>query len=202
MLQNFKDNVLTKQEYIDIINQHRMEELWKEKVPGTISKWEMQSLNFYYSGHELANLDRNMYQVKNFFEQSPEPEYDGVYYYKGVEKPRFNLWRIAGTVLDKNKNRNTVTLLTLDGVVDVKFYKGQFSFYDRQIVQVNEEGKKITLEKSWFQRGSLLLVTGYRRDEQFIPRKYSDSIYKHSLQLITGIRDNGTLQLQSERVEV
>lgn len=202
LVEDFKDKVLTNPEFLDIINQKKMDELWQEKVPGTISRWEMQSLNFYYSGHELANVDKKMYQIENFFEKPQEPELSGTYWYKGQEKPRFKLTRIAGTVLDKNKNKNTVTLLTLDGVVDIKFYKGQFNFYDRQIVQVDEEGKKTVLEKSWFQRGTLLLVTGFRREEQFVPRKYNDSIFKHSLQLITNVNDDGTLDLQSERIEV
>lgn len=202
LTEDFKDKVLTNQEFLDIINQHKMEELWQEKVPGTISCWEMQSLNFYYSGHELLNVNKKLYQIENFFDKPQEPELSGTYWYKGQEKPRFKLTRIAGTVLDKNKNKNTVTLLTLDGVVDVKFYKGQFSFYDKQIVEVDELGKKTTLEKSWFQRGNILLVTGFRRDEQFIPRKYTDSIFKHSLQLITAINEDGTLDLQSERIEV
>lgn len=201
LMQNFKDTVLTNEENLVIINKKRADTLWQEKVPGTISYWEMQSLNFYYSGHELVNVDRTLYQIEDFFAHSPEPEYSGTYMVRGVERPRFNLWRIAGTVLDKDKNKSTVTLLTLDGVVLVKFYKGQFNFYDRQIVSVNEDGKKDVLEKSWFSRGSLLLITGFRREDNFIPRKYADSIYKHSLQLITDIRQDGSLQLQSERIE-
>ena len=61
--------------------------------------------------------------------------------------------------------------------------------------------KIIFSSKSWFSRGSLLLITGFRREDNFIPRKYTDSIYKHSLQLITDIRQDGSLQLQSERIE-
>lgn len=44
------------------------------------------------------------------------------------------------------------------------------------------------------------MITGYRRDEQFIPKKYSDSIFKHSVQLIKDIDEEGILSLQSERI--
>ena len=93
-------------------------------------------------------------------------------------------------------------MLTLDGVVLVKFYKGQFGFYDRQISEVNENGEKTKLEDSWFARGTKLLITGYRRDEQFVPKKYGDSIFKHTVQLIKAINNDGTLVLQSERAGV
>ena len=58
------------------------------------------------------------------------------------------------------------------------------------------------MEKSWFARGTNLLVTGFRRDQQFVPRVYKDSVYNHSLQLITGIDENGMLELISDRIEV
>ena len=96
--------------------------------------------------------------------------------------------------------KNTVTLLTPDGVVEVKFYKGQFGFYDRQISEVNEDGSKTVLEKSWFSRGSKLLITGYRRDTQFVPKNYKDSIFKHSVQLILNVDEDGKLELQSDRI--
>ena len=115
-------------------------------------------------------------------------------------KPRFRLSRIAGTVIDKNKDRHTVTLLTLYGGVQVKFYKGQFGFYDKKIVDIKDDGTKENLEDSWFARGTKLLITGFRRDEQFVPKKYNDSIYRHSVQLIKNIDENGMLELQSERI--
>ena len=65
---------------------------------------------------------------------------------------------------------------------------------------MGEDGTKTVLEKSWFSRGTKLLITGYRRDEQFIPKKYSDSIFKHSVQLIKDIDEEGILSLQSERI--
>lgn len=92
--------------------------------------------------------------------------------------------------------------MTPDGVVVVRFYKGQFGFYDREISSLDENGKKTKLEKSWFKRGTKLLVTGHRNGEQFIPRKYNDSIYRHTVQLIKDISDDGILTLQSDRIDV
>ena len=67
---------------------------------------------------------------------------------------------------------------------------------------MNDDGTKTVLEKSWFQRGTKLLVTGFRRGENFVPRQYKDSLYRHSVQLIKGIDDNGDLEMVSDRIDV
>ena len=201
LIEPFKDEVLTNSKFLDKINEAKFNSLWQEKAEGTISKWEMDSLSFYYSGHELANVNKEMYSIANFDELPTQPEISDHYFYRGQMKPRFKLVRIAGTVIGRDKNKNIVTLLTLDGVVDVKFYKGQFGFYDKQIARVNEDGTKTVLEKSWFSRGTKLLITGYRREEQFVPKKYNDSIYTHSVQFIEKLNEDGSLVLKSERSE-
>ena len=199
LTEDFRTKVLTNQEFIDKINGERFRLLWDEKCQGSIPKWEMDSLGFYYTGHELEGIDRKKYTIVNFDKVPSQPIVVSEYMYKGQSKSRFRLMRIAGTVIDKDKNKNTVTLLTLDGVTVVKFYKGQFNFYDRQISEVNEDGTKTVIEKSWFTRGTKLMVTGYRREDQFIPKKYSDSIYKHTVQIIEEVLEDGGLLLKSDR---
>lgn len=201
LMEDFKNTVLTNQEFLDKINEQRFQNLWQEKVPGTVSKWEMDSLSFYYSGHELAGVDREGYSIANFDELPDEPEVSDEYWYRGQLKPRFKLCRLAGTVIARNKDHATVSLLTLDGVVNVKFYKGQFGFYDKQIARVNEDGTKTVLEKSWFSKGTKLLITGFKRGENFWPRRYKDSLFRHSVQLIREIKEDGSLVLQSDRVD-
>ena len=160
----------------------------------------MDSLSFYYHEHELAHVDKERYLISDFDNLPEEPQISEYYQYRGKSRPRFKLTRICGTVLDKDKNKHMISLLTPSGVVTVKFYKGQFSFYDKQISELNDDGTKTVLEKSWFGRGKKLLITGYRREEQFVPKKYADSAYRHTLQLINSIDDNGILKLQSDRI--
>lgn len=199
LMKPFEENILKKSETLKAINENRFMTKWKEKVEGNISKWEMDSLSYYYHEHELAHVNKEEYLISDFATLPEEPQVSEYYTYRGKEKPRFKLTRICGTVLDKDKNKHMITLLTPSGVVTIKFYKGQFSFYDKQISELNEDGTKTVLEKSWFSRGNKLLVTGYRREEQFVPKKYVDSAYRHTLQLITDIDENGKLKLQSER---
>lgn len=197
----FKKSVLDNPEVLQAVNEARFKQVWDNKAEGTISKWEMDSLSFYYHEHELAHVKKDTYLITDFSELPEIPVITEHYLYRGKEKPRFKLSRICGTVLDKDKNRHTVTLLTPSEVVTVKLYKGQFGFYDKQISIPDETGKKnkIVLEGSWFTRGNKLLITGYRREDQFVPKKYVDSAYRHTLQLITDIDADGNLRLQSER---
>ena len=46
------------------------------------------------------------------------------------------------------------------------------------------------------------MVTGFRRGQQFKPKKYKNSIYQHTIQKILNIEENGGLVLQSDRKEV
>lgn len=199
LTEDFKKNVLGNEKFLDKINEQKFQKIWNERASGTLAKWEMDSLCFYYTEHELANVSRKEYNIVNFDELNPQPQIADYFYYRGQAKPRFALYRVCGTVLDRDKNKHTVTILTPDGVVAVKFYSGAFTYYDKQISRLNEDGTKTKIESSWFSRGNKLLITGYRRDDQFVPRQYKDSIYKHTVQLIKSVNDDGTLILQSER---
>lgn len=203
LVKPFKEKVLNNKNIIEAVNKKRFEDLWEEKASGTISKWEMDALSYYYHAHELENVNKEKYLISTYEDLPKIPVVTERYMYRGQERPRFKLCRICGTVLDKNKNKHTVTLLTPTGVTTIKLYKGQFGFYDKQISHTFEgDTKKTVLEKSWFSRGNKLLVTGYRRDDQFIPKKYTDSAYRHTLQLIKNIDEKGNLVLQTDRVDV
>lgn len=201
LMSDFKAKILNNDSILEVVNQSRFENTWNEKAEGTVSRWEMDSLSFYYHEHELAHVNKDEYMISDFYTLPEVPKVSDYFVWRGKERPRFELTRICGTVLDKDKNKHSITLLTTDGVVTVKFYKGQFGFYDKQISEMNRgDNKKTVLEKSWFGRGKKLLVTGYRREAQFVPKKYIDSAYRHTLQLITEIDEKGNLKLQSERV--
>jgi DNA polymerase-3 subunit alpha len=141
-------------------------------------------------------------RLANFFELPEEPEIDYTFTSKtGQEVKVFKRSLIAGTVIDKNKLKNTITLLTPDGVVTVKIYKNQYSQFDKQLSERGEDGKKHVVEASWFKKGTLLLVQGIRRGDNFIPKKTRSSIYP-VISKITEVRDDGSLALQLERMEV
>jgi len=164
---------------------------------GTISAWEMETLCFYYHEHELANIDLDKYGLVDFFELAPEPEVERTYTTRTGHKGNiFKLNKIAGTCIAKDKLRSTVSLLTVNGVVDVKFRKEYFSLFDKQISVRGEDGVKHVVEKSWFNRGSMIIVQGFRSDDNFIPRKYGN--VGHQLYKINSV-DGKDLTIQTSR---
>lgn len=187
---------------LEIVNQKLFENAWEECAEGSISKWEMESLSFYYNEHELSHVNADLYGITNFNVLPEEPEVAEYYEMKGIKKPKFKLACIAGTVLDRNKNKHTVTLLTPHGVVMVKYYDGQFAHYNKQVSKSKSDGSKEILEKSWFTRGNKLLISGYRRGSQFKAHRYFETKMRHTTMLITKVNNDGTLQLRSDRVNV
>ena len=184
------------------LNTRLVDEMWKKYCLGTISKWEMDSISFYYHEHELAHVRNSTYGFIDFFSLPEEPVLDRVIEIKGNQVPLYQISRIAGTVLDKNKNKSTVTLLTTTGVVQVKVWQNQFSKYDRQISEKLPSGKKKVVEKSWFSRGNKIAVVGIRRGDTFVPKRYANTPYEGLFNLITSIEEDGTLRFKFNRDEV
>ena len=61
--------------------------------------------------------------------------------------------------------------MTTDGVVLVRFRKEMFAAFDKQLSEKREDGTKKIVEKSWFNKGNKLMITGFRREDQFIPTR-------------------------------
>lgn len=188
-------------ELLDAVNQRLIQEVSNKYAIGNISKWEMDSISCYFHEHELELVNERYFDCVDFFDLPESPEIDKVVSIKGKMVPLFKIHRIMGTVLDKDKAKKTVTLLTKKGVVTIKIFGEVFANYDRQISQKNEiTGKKKVIEKSWFSRGNKLIITGIRRDDSFIAKKYSKTPY-HLVELITNI-DNGSIKIKGEREKV
>ncbi|MBR2137883.1 MAG: DNA polymerase III subunit alpha [Bacilli bacterium] len=184
------------------LNQKLFDAMWNKYAEGTISKWEMDSVCFYYHAHELVNIDRDRYLIEDYTDLAEEPVIEKIWTTKdGKEIPIFKLTRICGTVIDKNKTKNIVTLLTNDGVVNLKIYRAQFSKYDKQISVKDEvTGKKTIIERSWFRRGNKLMVVGIRRGDNFVPKMYKNNPYfTYPIELITNIDDDGEVEVAGDR---
>ena len=110
------------------------------------------------------------------------------------------MYRIIGTVISKNDTTHIVTLLTTTGVVNVKFSKEYYAMFKRQISQPQADGTKKVVERSWFKRGTKLMVTGFRRDDQFVGKTYSSTQTHQLYKIIDIIGDE--MKLQHERMTV
>lgn len=171
---------------------------WKKYCKGNISSWEMDSISFYYHEHELANVNLQKYGLSDFNTLPEEPEVDYFFKKGGAQIPIFKLCKIVGTVISKNKAKATINILTTSGVATVKFRKEMFAIFDKQKAEKQEDGTKKITEKSWFTKGNKVMITGYRRDDNFVPKVYQ-STDSHTLYKIDEVLPNGDLLLRSER---
>ena len=191
-----------KDEILNNLNSTIFKEDWdKYAKNGNISAWEMEVLCFYYHDHELSNVNKEKYGFVNFFELPEDPIVEKTFPTKnGGQGKLFKLFKICGTCIAKNKVKGTVTLLTTDGVVEVKFRKEYFSLFDKQISERDSDGTKHVVEKSWFNRGSMIIVQGYRSGDNFIPKKYATT-GGHQLYKIEEVKSNGDLILRDSRYQ-
>ena len=175
------------------VNERLMSDTWNKYCQGSLSKWEMDSVSFYSHEHELENLDLWRYELSEFDNLSEEPVIDRVITIKGKQVPILKLYRICGTVLDRDKAKKTVTLLTTSGVVTVKIFGGVFSNYDKQISERGPDGKKHVIRKSEFSRGIKIIVCGVRDGDAFRAKKYSRTPF-HLVETIECINNDGTIE--------
>lgn len=164
------------------------------------NRWGFEACSYYpYGNHELFNLDLDRYNISRFNELPEEPVFVEKNYGKRSWK-QYNISAICGTVLARNDNNHLVSILTPDNeVVNIKFNGGTYAHYKAQISEQGENDKKIVKDKSWFERGSLIIVAGYRRGDDFVAKKYKASIFNHQVQKIDMVNEDGSAIIRSVR---
>jgi DNA polymerase-3 subunit alpha len=189
-----------KETILNTLNQEIFMEDWNKYAKGSISAWEMEVLCFYYHEHELANINNDKYGFVDFYSLPEDPVVEKTFRKNGKDINIFHLNRICGTCIAKNKTKSTVTILTTTGVVNVKFRKEYFAMFDKQISERGADGVKHVVEKSWFNRGNMIVVTGIRSGDDFISKKYA-STGGHQLYKIDEVLPNGDLVLKDSRYQ-
>lgn len=189
----------SKDEILNELNHEIFQLDWNKYAQGTISAWEMEALCFYYHEHELSHVNMRKYGFVDFSRLPTEPVVDTTYTTRaGHTINLFKLSKICGTCIAKNKVHSSVTLLTTSEVIEVKFRKEYFALFDKQISVRGDDGVKHVIEKSWFNRGSMIVVQGIRQGDTFIAKKYNNS-QGHQLYKIIDVDAHGNIELQTER---
>lgn len=186
------------QDLLKAVNDRLESDMWNKYCKGSLSKWEMDSVSFYSHPHELAGADLSAYNCVDYFSLPEEPVIETEIMIKGKKIPLYKIVRIAGTVLDRDKDKHSVTLLTTSGVVTVKIFGTVFAHYDKQISERGDDGKKHVIEKSWFARGSKIIVSGIRRGEVFLGKKYARTPW-HLVEKIESVDEDGHVVVRHER---
>lgn len=183
------------EEMLDKLNSTLLSGEWSKYADGTISSWEMDSMGYFYHEHLLSNVNPMYYGVKEFNELPTEPVNDSNF--NGI--PIRKLTRIMGCVIAKDDIKSTVTLVTVEsGVVNVRMNREQYAYYNRRLSDLKSDGTKVVLENGWFQRGELLVFSGYRRGDTFMAKKYKN--WKYPLvEKITKVNNNGTVFMTDKR---
>jgi DNA polymerase-3 subunit alpha len=189
-----------KETILNALNKEIFMEDWNKYAKGNISSWEMEVLCFYYHEHELAHINNDKYGFVDFYALPEDPVIEKTFQKAGKNINIFHLNRICGTCIAKNKTKSTVTILTTCGVVNVKFRKEYFAMFDKQISERGADGVKHVVEKSWFNRGNMIVVTGIRSGDDFISKKYA-STGGHQLYKIDEVLENGDLVLKDSRYQ-
>lgn len=188
----------SKDQILNDLNTIIFMEDWEKYAKGNISSWEMEALCFYYHDHELLHIDNLRYGFSDFFKLPEEPVVEKIFKRGNSNIPIYKLNKICGTCIAKNKTKSVVYVLTTTGVVPVKFRQEYFALFDKQTFQRNEDGTRKVIEKSWFNRGQMIVVQGMRRGDEFVAKKYASS-NGHQLYKIDQVNKDGTLILRSER---
>ena len=201
---------LKTEECLQACNSKVREDAKLDKMQGNKNSWMMEVCGYYEKGfNEFDCVEKDKYNLTKFSELPENPEIVRWNENKNGKFPIFKINRICGTILAKNKNKNTLSLLTPEGeVITVKMQQGQFNFYDRVISYdtIDEKGKKkkVTVEKSWLTRGNLVFLNGMRTDEEtFRCKSYNNHVLgKHVMSLIKKINDDGMVYYDTERARL
>ena len=103
-----------------------------------------------------------------------ENNHVGMFNIQGKRFPKHYIYRIVGTVVAQNKMKHTVTLLTPEGAINLKIWNDVFNHYDRKVSTV-VDGIQQTIQDSFFEVGTHLVVFGRYSDEIFFPKIYKDT---------------------------
>ena len=171
-------------ELLNRLNNRLFSDEWQKYCSGDRLQWELDSLNFYFSGHPLKTAISEMNIAVDRVNDIVEGAVDGFFLIKGKQIPKMKLYTLAGTVIDRDRVKGLVTMQTPDGVVNIKCYKDLYAIYAQTISEVDENGNKEIEEESFFEKGVHLLVTGIQRGSTFIPKVYKQTGRKSIMRII------------------
>lgn len=162
------------------LNTCLFEEVWTKYCSGGELQWQLDSLNFFFDGHPLAYAEKSVGVELTKLNDLVEDAQDGYFVIKGKEIPKMKLYTIAGTVIDSDSAKSTVTIQTSDGVATVKMYKDLYAIFDK--VVYSADGEEV-VQDSFFEKGTNLLVTGIKRGTTFVPKVYKNTGRKAILKI-------------------
>ena len=187
------------QELLDKLNQSLFQEMWNKYATGSLADWEMDSLGFYYHEHPLKYINKSAYNIVEYSSLPDNPTIDRVFKRGNSTFTTYKTNRIIGTVIAKDDTKSCISLLTVDsGVVTVKMSRDYYARLNRQISEPQIDGTKKVIEKSWFTRGNMLMVNGFKRSGMFFSKSYRNQ-KSHQVYKIIKINDDNSIETEWKR---
>lgn len=187
------------QELLDNLNNTLFQEMYNKYALGNLADWEMDSLAFYYHEHPLAHIKKYEYNIKEYSELPSTPKIAKTFRRGEKVFHTFETCRIVGTVIAKDDTKSCISLLTVkSGVVTVKMSRDYYARLNKQISEMQIDGKKKVMEKSWFTRGTMLMINGFKRSGMFFSKSYKNQ-NSHQVYKIININDNDTIETNWQR---
>lgn len=198
-LMNFLNSDEGKDAFQQLEKDQFIQELQEKYCKGSVAAWEMETLCFYHEPHELSTMNSSLYNTQNF-ETLPEIPEVRTREINGKVKNIYNLCTLAGTVTNTDNTKHIVSISTLYGVVNIKFYAGLYNQFNSKISVVDSSTKKKTvIDDSWFKRGNKIIVHGMRRENMFMVKTDYTSGYSRTVGLIEDVRPDGSLGIRYTR---
>lgn len=157
---------------------YNMNEFWKNNCIGNANSWEAETLSFYILPNELTYTDiLDKYKTVDFNKQPKNPEIHGWYKSRnGKSFPIYAHSNIAGLVISKDVRKNMIFILDQQkNVIPVRVGSYQYKKFD----------KRSSNSKSFFERGTKLMLVGYRRNDDFYVNN-KNSVYEEPIYKIEG----------------
>jgi DNA polymerase-3 subunit alpha len=171
-----------KTELLKSLNNKLFMDEFNKYCAGTELDWELESLNFFFTGHPLTEINKRLdtTPIENIIEGAQDTPFN----INGKIIPRMKLYHVIGTVIDKDKTKGTVTIQCPDGVVTLKIYKDLFATLAYINSSVDEDGNKIIYEESFLEKGTHLSVVGIQRGSTFVPKTYKSTGRKAIMRIV------------------
>lgn len=182
------------QELLNALNNTLFQEMYNKYALGSLADWEMDSLAFYYHPHPLTNIKKYEYNIKEYNELPSSPKIAKTFKRGDSVFHTFETCRIIGTVIAKDDTKSSISLLTVgSGVVTVKMSRDYYARLNKQISEVQQNGTKKVMEKSWFTRGTMLMINGFQRGGMFFSKSYRNQ-KSHQVYKIININNDNTIE--------
>lgn len=151
-----------KEDLVNGLNRYRLNLKWKEyrkaDLKGNELDWEFNSMNCYIKSHPMKSIENTLSKFSDLSEVAkftPE-KYKDRKTGEVKEYKKYDIYKIGGTVLDKVPKDKKLTILTPTEVVYVKMYDDIWNLYSEL-----------------FERGSKIIISGFRSFDNFIPKSYN-----------------------------